>query len=216
MDITVLGALPPYNWLLGGKLLCYIAASDQVRRLYARRYEAQTTLQMGRVSTDLAMLVTASLYGRSSLYNRVRYAGEDLFQPIGNTGGFGTLHLSRTTIDLLKQLLERDQSLPANRFGDGPNWKMRLVRTGCDLLGLDSQMVLNHGLRKSLYVVHTAHNSLEYLRGKDDRLRYKRRPLKTVVDHWRNRWLAARVERRETRENVLGFEPDLWLPFAGM
>jgi hypothetical protein len=169
---------------------------------------------MGRVSSDLALLMTSSLFGRSSIYNRVRHAGGDLFQEIGYSGGFGTLHLSRTTVDLLKQLLQRYQSVPANRFGDGPNWKMRLIRTACDLLGLDSQLVLNHGLRKSLYAVHTAHNSLEYLRGEDDRLRYKGRPLKGIVEHWRNRWLAPRIQRSEVWENVLAFEPDLWDPFA--
>jgi len=38
MDITVLGAVPPYSFVLGGKLMCYLAASDQIRNYYRKRY----------------------------------------------------------------------------------------------------------------------------------------------------------------------------------
>ena len=34
MDVYVLGALPPYNCLLGGKLVSYILASKEVREIY--------------------------------------------------------------------------------------------------------------------------------------------------------------------------------------
>jgi hypothetical protein len=210
MDITVLGALPPYSFLLGGKLLCYIAASDQVRNLYRKQYVARRTEQLGRRSSELALLMTSSLFGRSALYNRVRYSGSDLLEPIGQTGGFGTLHLSQATLDLMRALLEARGALPANRFGDGPNWKMRLVRTACDHLGFDHQVVLRHGLQKSLFGVRTAHNSLEYLRGECRQLEYHYRPMKKLVEHWRQRWLAPRAQREDIRELVRAFEPLKW------
>ena len=211
MDITVLGALPPYSFLLGGKLMCYVAASDQVRNYYKNRYKGRKTEQLGRCADDLALLVTSSLFGRSALYNRVRYDGEDLFEPAGSTGGFGTLHLSDTTITLMKQYLERKGALPANRFGDGPNWKMRLVRIGCEALGLGHEAVLHHGLQKTLYVVRTAHNSLEYLRGESPELKYCRRPMKQLVEYWKERWLQPRAEKEEFLEQVRAFTPSRWL-----
>lgn len=210
MDVTVLGALPPYSLLLGGKLMCYVAASDQIRNFYRGRYAGRQTEQLKRCADDLALLVTSSLFGRSALYNRVRYHGDDLFEAIGKTGGYGTLHLSPTTVSLMKELLQERGGLPANRFGDGPNWKMRLVRSACDLLGLSHEAVLHHGLQKSLYVVRTAHNSLEYLRGESPELRYHRRPLKTIVEFWKQRWLRARAERLETIDQVKEFEPSKW------
>lgn len=210
MDVTVLGALPPYSFLLGGKLMCYIAASDQVRHYYMKRYSGRTTEQLGRRSNDLALLVTSSLYGRSSLYNRVRYNGEELYEPIGTTSGFGTLHLSGPTIMLMKELLERRNATPANRFGDGPNWKMRLVRTACDVLGFDHKTVLNHGLKKSLFAVRTARNSLEHLRGGTGELEYFGRPMKQLVEYWKTRWLAGRAARPEVKELVISFDPMKW------
>ncbi len=210
MDITVLGALPPYSFLLGGKLMCYAAASDQVRNSYRRRYVGRKTVQLGRYADDLALLVTSSLFGRSALYNRVRYEGEELFEPIGRTGGYGTLHLSATTLALMKELLDSRGTIPANRFGDGPNWKMRLVRTACDTLGIDDQVVLHHGLQKSLYVIRTARNSLDYLRGESTELQYRRRPLKRLVEFWKKRWLWPRAQRAEIREQLQAFRPASW------
>jgi hypothetical protein len=37
MDAYVLGALPPYNHLLGGKLISYLIASNEVREMYQRK-----------------------------------------------------------------------------------------------------------------------------------------------------------------------------------
>ncbi len=210
MDITVLGAVPPYSFVLGGKLMCYLAASDQIRNYYRKRYAGRKTEQLRRCENELALLVTSSLFGRSALYNRVRFDGEDLFEPIGQTGGYGTLHLSTTTVALMKELLASQETLPANRFGDGPNWKMRLVRTACDALGIDHEVVLHHGLRKSLYVVKTAHNSLEYLRGECDGLNYRQRPAKKLIGYWKERWLHPRAARNEIMEQVRAFRPSRW------
>lgn len=210
MDITVLGAVPPYSLLLGGKLMCYLAASDQIRNYYRRNYAGRKTEQLKRCANDLALLVTSSLFGRSALYNRVRYGDEELIEPVGHTGGYGTLHLSPTTIDLMKQLLSERDILPANRFGDGPNWKMRLVRGACDVLGISHEAVLHHGLRKSLYVLKTAHNSLEYLRGESESPEYRRRPAKQLVTYWKERWLRRRAENPEIIEKVRAFNPSKW------
>jgi len=210
MDVTVLGAVPPYTYLLGGKLMCYLAASNQVRDYYRARYADRQTEQLKRYGNDLALLVTSSLFGRSSLYNRVRYDGEDLFEFVGQTGGFGTTHLSDTTVDLMKALLASSNAIPSNRFGDGPNWKMRLVRAACDQLGISHTAVLHHGLRKSLYVAQTAHNSLEFLRGESDQLLYRYRPAKAVVEYWKERWLRQRADNPEIIEQVRGFNPKKW------
>ena len=210
MDVTVLGALPPYSLLLGGKLMCYVAASDQVRNLYRKRYQGRKTEQLKRCADDLALLVTSSLFGRSALYNRVRYQEEDLFEAVGTSGGYGTLHLSTTTVSLMKDLLKSTHGVPANRFGDGPNWKMRLIRTACDVIGFSHHAVLHHGLQKSLYVVRTAHNSLEYLRGECASLNYRQRPAKNLIAYWKERWLHPRAERSEIMEQVRSFQPSSW------
>ncbi|NTV79526.1 MAG: DUF4338 domain-containing protein [Clostridiales bacterium] len=45
MDIIVCGAIPPYNELLGGKLVSILACSPQVISDYTQRYKKQIILE---------------------------------------------------------------------------------------------------------------------------------------------------------------------------
>jgi Domain of unknown function (DUF4338) len=56
-DVSVCGAIAPYNSLLGGKLIALLRASKEVRDAYRNRYAGQVSIissQMRAVpSTDL-------------------------------------------------------------------------------------------------------------------------------------------------------------------
>src|SRR3990172_11175690 len=93
MDAYVLGAMPPYNYLLGGKLVSYILTSNEVRDLYMTKYANTETLIKKRKASDLALIMTTSLYGQnSSQYNRLVFGKRLLYKPIGTTSRYGTLH----------------------------------------------------------------------------------------------------------------------------
>ncbi|MEN3010733.1 MAG: Druantia anti-phage system protein DruA [Candidatus Bipolaricaulaceae bacterium] len=49
MDIQTLGAVPPYDRLLGGKLVAMAAVSHEVRQAYQHRYRGRKTEMEGRV-----------------------------------------------------------------------------------------------------------------------------------------------------------------------
>ena len=79
-DITVCGAVQPYNALLGGKLAAMLATSPEVvhhyRRRYARAESEIASSVAGRPivrTSKLVLLGTTSLYGvGSSQYNRIK------------------------------------------------------------------------------------------------------------------------------------------------
>src|SRR5204862_3597783 len=79
-DITVCGAVQPYNAILGGKLVAMLATSPEVILEYRRRYsnaESEIASSMaGRPivrAPTLVLLGTTSLYGGgSSQYNRIK------------------------------------------------------------------------------------------------------------------------------------------------
>jgi len=76
MDIQTLGAVPPYDRLLGGKLVALAAASNEIRLAYRRKYSARMTEIERRVlPPHLVALTTTSAFGRSSLYNRLKFRG---------------------------------------------------------------------------------------------------------------------------------------------
>ena len=89
-DLTICGAAPPYNELLGGKLVALLMTSPEVVAEYRRRYGKAPSIiassMAGRAITRPAHLVligTTSLYGqRPCQYDRIRFP---VAQPLQST-----------------------------------------------------------------------------------------------------------------------------------
>jgi len=205
MDAYVVGALPPYNYLLGGKLISYILASRNVRQLFREKYRDKVTLIEGRTACKLAGIFTTSLYGKSSQYNRMKFKDELLYKPIGETKGYGTLHLSEETVRTMQEYLKSEKVLITNRFGDGPSWTMRVIRHAGDLLGFDSDVLLQHSFKRNIYFVSLAKNYKEFLNGNTKKIKYNDYSLREITDFWKERWLSKRIERPEVVKNILQF-----------
>jgi hypothetical protein len=86
VDVSVCGAVHPYNELLGGKLVALVLHSKEVRELYEHQYGDGISLIASQVagrpirrSARLKVLTTTSLYGvGSSKYNRLAAEHADL------------------------------------------------------------------------------------------------------------------------------------------
>jgi hypothetical protein len=214
MEITVCGAVPPYNHLLGGKLACLLMMSPRIVEDYASRYENTYSIiasQMaGRLIVkrpELVFLGTSSLYNRSSQYNRVKLpAGtvpgqtrEISYALVGETLGFGSPNLSSETESLLEKLSRetREYRNVNFMFGEGQSPKLRQMREGFAALGLNRTNVLNHGSRRTVYGVHLAENTVRYLLGVDEKPIYSLPANATstdaIAEFWRKRWLANRL-----------------------
>ena len=205
MDAYVIGALPPYNYLLGGKLISYIIASNEVRKIFESKYRRVVTKISERTANRLACIFTTSLYGKSSQYNRIKYKDQLLYIPIGKTKGYGTLHLTDETFNAMRELLKKRNILVTNRFGDGPIWRMRVMRTAADILGFDANFLLKHSFQREIYAVPLAHNFREFLNGDHCRLRYYDNPLNDLVAYWKERWLNNRKRYIEIKKNIHSF-----------
>jgi len=209
MDAYVVGAMPPYNYLLGGKLVSYILASNELRAIYKAKYANAKTIIKNREASDLVLIMTTSLYGQnSSQYNRLKYGKSLIYKPIGTTSGYGSLHISNETFDAMLQLAQENGCNISNRFGDGPNWRMRAIRSACDVLGLNSDVILRHSFKRGLFAVRLATNWEAFLKGQSQTPIYRNLPLSKLVNHWRNRWLDMRKQNDMVVEEVRGFSPE--------
>lgn len=208
MDAYVLGALPPYNYLLGGKLVSYILASNEIREIYKEKYKDKTTIIRGRKVDDLVCIFTTSLYGNSSQYNRLRFKNRLLYIPIGYTSGYGTLHISNETFLVMHQLLVEKGIMITNRFGDGPNWRMRVIRVASDIIGFNSNILLQHSFRRGIYAVPLARNFRSFLLGKVDKPIYYNLPMQTLVKFWKERWLNMRKRNTNVIDKIVNFKPE--------
>lgn len=226
MDISVCGAVPPYNAVLGGKLVASLMASPEVVEEYKRRYSGTPSLIASSMRgaavvrpPRLVLLGTTSLYGTgSSQYNRIKIPGESVgskagegitYVPLGETLGFGSFHFSKDTLSLIESFVARSsQGRRVNSiFGEGVNPRLRKIRQGLDGIGLPAD-ILRHGSPRLVYMVPLAANFRDVLMGRTSRPRYIL-PTKDsdagtegLAEFWRTRWLSGRIEREGILESV--------------
>lgn len=197
MDLFVLGAVPPYSWLLGGKLIALLATSREVQEAFSLKYRGERTLIRRRVADgQLALLTTTSALGRSSLYNRLTYRGEAVFRSLGFTQGWGEFQFSNGFYEDLRSLaLERCEATAKHaHWGNGFRNKRELLRKALPLLGL-SRDLLYHGVQREIFVAPLAKNATAFLRGDDDRLLSYDRSAEDLFEWFRERWLLPRAAR---------------------
>lgn len=194
MDIYTLGAIPPYNRLLGGKLVALAAASDEIRHAYSKKYRgAVTEIDKQILPARLVALTTTSAYGRSSIYNRLNYDGRAIAYSIGYTEGYGTFHLA-PLYPLVCEFLKKSGEVTRGGFGVGPRimWQnyMRVFR----LLDLPRHL-LKHGVKRETFLFTLSSNLENYMSGKASRPIYHHQSFQDLADWWRERWLLPRADR---------------------
>ncbi len=166
MDAYVLGALPPYNALLGGKLVACIVRSRDVYDQFANAYGKTTgIISQQQKKARLLAVTTSSSMGRSSVYNRLKLNGTEYFAPIGYTGGWGHFHIPDGLFaDLRDYLREIGHSYAdLHQYGEGPNWRMRTTRAALEALGFDDDL-LRHGIQREVFLCRFADNAAKLLR----------------------------------------------------
>ena len=208
MDIFTLGAIPPYNRLLGGKLMVYAASSKEIREAYSRKYAGATTEMKRKViPAHLVLLTTTSAYGRSSIYNRVKYLhrrnpyartiAEQMSygckKKVGYTKGFGSVHLDGLYSDVKAFLIEQGIS-PTGGYGSGPKPVWRNITKAMTLLGVSGKG-LRHGIPREAWCIPLAKNVWEYLNGEDQEPDYYDETFGQLADWWLERWFLPRSER---------------------
>ena len=222
-DLTVCGAVAPYNHLLGGKLVSMLAVSPHVVSAYHDRYRGYASQIASALAgrpirrpSHLAFVGTTSLYGSgSSQYNRVLVPGDVLgsnsrieYVELGRSRSFGTSHFSARTVDALVTLAE--QSRHGRRvnsiFGEGASPKLRKIRDGIDLLGWPADDLLQHRRERIVYGVPLINNLRDYLllRDADPDFKFDASiaDAKAVADWWSQRWLTMRARKPEILARV--------------
>ena len=199
LDAYVLGAVPPYNMLLGGKLVSCLVRSREVRDDFARKYgKTRGVISRKKKGAQLAIVTTSSSLGRSSVYNRLKLEKETYMRSIGFTQGWGHFHVPDTLFTELRAYLRKRKHkyVDGHKFGEGPNWRLRTIRAAFDALGFKADL-LRHGIGREIFICEVALNARKILRGAAVKANY--RGLKTVSEIGelaRARWIIPRAERR--------------------
>lgn len=199
MDAYVLGALPPYNSLLCGKMVACLLRSRDVYDDFRYTYGGTTgIISKEQKKARLLAVTTSSSMGRSSVYNRLKLDGLKYFESIGYTGGWGHFHIPDGLFVELREYL-REIGHPyadLHRFGEGPNWRLRTTRAALDALGFRED-ILRHGVKREFFLCELASNAKRMLRtGKGRPNLASLLTAREVADLAADRWVIPRAKRR--------------------
>jgi hypothetical protein len=142
---------------------------------------------------DLVAITTISAFGRSSIYNRLRFEDQKAITFLGKTRGYGNFHLNGTVKEVRNWLVKRGYEVKTG-FGSGPRAIWNDITRACRLLGLDYRNILGHGIEREAYLFPLINNLTAYVERRENP-DYISRPLDAIVDYWHSRWLAGRNTR---------------------
>lgn len=193
MQAQRLGAIPPYNQLLGGKMVAMSLTANELRAAYRKKYKgAETVMEKRIIEPDLLFLTTTSAFGRSSIYNRLRYKDELLAESLGFTKGSGTFHIPQDLYSEIAKYLSRKGVNVETTFGNGPSRKMKLLYIAFTMLGLPKYQY--HNIQREFFLFPLAKN-LKNVIANEVKPRYYNRKLSDLTEYWKERWCVPRSER---------------------
>jgi hypothetical protein len=199
MDAYVLGAIPPYNQLLCGKLVACLVKTKEVRNLFRKKYaKSKGIISKKKKSPRLVAVTTSSSLGRSSVYNRLKLDQVPYFEPIGFTSGFGHFQVPQGLFDSMREYLVSQDHAYANgtRYGTGPNWRLRTIRACLAALNMNEN-ILKHNLKREVFLTRLAKNADAFLQERHSRPNYA--GLKTCAEVSKlgqDRWIIPRAAKR--------------------
>ena len=206
MQAQRLGALPPYNELLGGKMAALALTSNELRLKYQKKYKGiETILQKRVIEAQLLFLTTTSAFGRSSIYNRLKYKDWLVAHSLGYTKGSGTFHITEELYFEIQKFLQKRNVDINTTFGYGPSRKMKLLDTAFSML--DLQEYHYHNIQREFFLFPLAKN-LNNIIEKGVRPIYFQRALQDLTEFWKERWAIPRSIRDKS---WMDFNAELFL-----
>jgi hypothetical protein len=212
MDAYVLGAVPPYSFLLGGKLVAMLVCSNEVRNAFRKKYNGQKSLIRKEMrSPYLALVTTTSALGRSSIYNRIRLNGHEYWTSVGYTQGSGDFHFSNGVYDKIRAYVEErcEPTAKHEAWGDGFRNKREVIRKCLSKIGLSADLVY-HGINREIFAAPLGRNALRFLRGEVSRPCFFDWTAAHLSHLFLERWLFPRAERRSEYIEFIREDYRIW------
>ncbi len=199
-----LGAVPPYNQILGGKLVSLLLTSNNIREDFRKKYYNKMTIMNRRkLPARLLFITTTGAYGKSSIYQRLKFKDEVVAKFIGYSHGSGSFHISNEIYDDLLMYLDRRGYNIKRGFGAGPSRKLRLIDTALGLLGFKDGA--KHGILRAVYLFPLAKNLDNVIQFNKQPVWFDR-PISDLTSFWKQRWAIPRVERDTSFRNFKASE----------
>ncbi|MCM8809888.1 MAG: DUF4338 domain-containing protein [Candidatus Omnitrophica bacterium] len=141
---------------------------------------------------ELLFITTTSAFGKSSIYNRLKYNGDIVAMSLGYTQGSGTFHIPEGLYQEILDFLSQ-KGIDTNRgYGHGPSRKIKLISLGLKYLGLSNYEY--HGIKREFYLFPLVKNLREIIHNGEKPI-WVDRPFNKLAEYWKERWAIPRARR---------------------
>lgn len=196
------GALPPYNQILGSRLVASMLVSKEIRTAFQKKYRGvRTEMKNRKLPNRLLFITTTGAFGKSPIYERFSYQGHKFSFFLGYTKGFGSFHISDDIYENMLNYLSKSHDLSIKRgYGAGPSRKMRLINSAMKHLGFTNGA--NHNIKRGLYLFTPVTNLHKVIKNNDNP-EYMDVSVDELTDFWKVRWILPRLESKRSYKDFV-------------
>ena len=198
MDAFVLGSIPPYSLVLGGKLVASLISSPGIRKDFYSKYKGKKSLISGEIfNGKLAAITTASALGKSSIYDRIKIPDGSEFIHVGWTRGSGEFQFANNIYNKLYKLASQSVKWTKNPlWGKGTRNRRVVIQEALRMLNLPPDFNY-HNIKRELFFIPLGSKSIEYLNGHAKHINYYGKTQAEISEYMLKRWVIPRSERRK-------------------
>ena len=198
MDAFVLGAIPPYSMVLGGKLIASLVMSPEIRHDFKYKYAGKPSRISGEIFNGiLVAITTASALGKSSIYDRIKIPNGSEFIHTGWTKGSGEFQFANNIYNKLYKLASQSVKWTKNPlWGTGTRNRRVVIQEALRMLNLPADFNY-HNIKRELFFIPLGSKSIEYLNGKVKCIKYYNTTQDEISQYILKRWVIPRSERRK-------------------
>jgi len=185
MNVQHCIATPPLNNYLTGKLAALSVKSEEVQVYFEKKY-----------GHKLALYTVTSLYGKSSIYNRL-----EGFKYLGTTKGYSSVLVPLSVKDKVREEYKKTHGKHSEIYynEDGTVKDRYGVVKTFQKLGKHAKAQRMENLR-GVYVIPLSYNYQEFLCEKDNTLLpLPSKSFGELTNYWETRWFLPRIERLKNK-----------------
>ncbi len=212
MDGFVIGSVPPYNYILGGKLIASMLFSNKIREDFSRKYGGATSLISKKThSGDLILITTLSALGKSAMYDRIKLPNGQKYIGIGYSKGWGEFHFNGNIYEHMRKLVldKEGATRKKKEWGTGFRNKREVIDKALRLLDLP-RIYSKHGIKREQFLIPLTKNYKEVLT-KNEKPNYYDISLEEISTFMKNRWVIPRSKRKSEYKNWKRENYKIWM-----
>lgn len=196
MDAFVLGSVPPYNMIRGGKLVASLVASQEIFNDFRKKYRGTKSLIRETIfNGTLAGVTTISALGKSSVYDRINIPEGSKFHHVGWTAGSGDFQFFNGYYKELLTLAKQDEKTGKNpKWGSGVRSRKTVIKKALKKLEIPTKLRY-HGIRREIFFIPQGSNWKEYLCGNAQEFHAYNQSIDYLANFMKNRWMIKRSEK---------------------